>query len=265
MEQLDLRNLHTESQGLNTQAFVSWAARRWNLLLASSVSAEDQVIWHLLWQNYKQEQASGAKLPEPKVFSLDTGRLPQETYDCIEKTEEHYGIRVELIFPAAEDLRRLHRQGGPNLFYQSHMQRKLCCRFRKVEPLSRRLRQHCDDFGVRAAWLTGQRRSQSVTRNELPRLEWDEQFGLIKFNPLAGWQSEDIWAYIREHKIPYNALHDQGYPSIGCAPCTRAVAAGEDERSGRWWWEAPGQKECGIHFGADGSLERLSQAKPGRG
>ncbi|WGK68103.1 phosphoadenylyl-sulfate reductase [Candidatus Haliotispira prima] len=252
-----LQEWQEQSRGLSTAEFISWAALRWNLLLASSVSAEDQVLWDLMWQNFKVDSA----LAEPRLFSLDTGRLPQETYDCIEQMEQHYGIRVELMFPLAEDLARLHRQGGPNLFYQGQAQRKLCCKFRKVEPLRRRLEEHRAKHGEQAAWLTGQRRSQSVTRSELDRVEWDEQFGLIKLNPLADWESEDVWNYIRAHKLPYSALHDRGYPSVGCAPCTRAVAAGEDERSGRWWWEEPDQKECGIHIGEDGSVERLSQQK----
>ncbi len=264
MKTAQLQDLRRQSQGLNTAAFIYWAAIRWNLLLASSISAEDQVLWDLLWQNFRTEASrktgeQGQRVEEPHLFSLDTGRLPQETYDCIEKTEGHYGIRVELVFPEAGDLRRLLRQGGPNLFYQSQMQRKLCCKFRKVEPLRRRLRQHCESHSTRAAWLTGQRRSQSITRGGLERVEWDEQCGLIKLNPLADWESEDVWAYIRNHNIPYNALHDQHYPSIGCAPCTRPVALDADERSGRWWWEKPEQKECGIHIGEDGSAQRLAK------
>ncbi len=256
MELAELQDLQQQSQSFNTKEFIYWACQKWNLLLASSISVEDQVLWDLLWQNY---QTHGQEACQPSMFSLDTGRLPQETYDCIEKTETHYGIRIELVFPLVEDLQRLLRQGGPNFFYQGQMQRKLCCKFRKVEPLRRRLLQHCNKYQTRAAWLTGQRRSQSITRNELSRVEWDEQFGLIKLNPLANWQTEDVWYYIRKNQIPYNVLHDKGYPSIGCAPCTRAIAVGEDERAGRWWWETPEQKECGIHIAEDGSVQRLSQ------
>ena len=252
MKQAELLSLQEQSANLNTIELIHWASQKWQLLLANSTSAEDQVLWDLLWHNY---QIHGGN--KPCLFSLDTGRLPQETYDCIEKTEIYYGIQVELIFPIAEDLTHLLRQGGPNLFYHNHLKRKSCCRIRKIEPLRRRLQQHINKYGQQAIWLTGQRRSQSITRKDLNHLEWDEQFGLLKLNPMADWQRKDIWDYIHKNNIPYNFLQNQGYLSIGCAPCTRAVAPGEDERSGRWWWEAPQQKECGIHITKDGSVQKI--------
>ncbi|WP_457598589.1 phosphoadenylyl-sulfate reductase [Hydrogenimonas sp.] len=201
------------------------------IALATSFGAEDQVLTHICTSID----------PECEIFTLDTGRLPEETYRVWERTERLYGIRIRPLVPEQDALERLLREQGINGFYESIEKRKRCCEVRKIDPLRRAL-------AGKDVWITGLRREQSVTRSDAKVVEYDEQFGLIKINPLLGWSTQRVWAYIREHEIPYNELHDRGYPSIGCAPCTRAVAAGEDIRSGRWWWESPEHKECGLHL-----------------
>lgn len=202
------------------------------LTFACSFSAEDMVVLDLLLRAD----------PGAAVFLLDTGRLHQETYDVIEETRRFYGRTFTVYVPQTEALQALLDAEGPNSFYRSIEARKACCRVRKVEPLARAL-------AGKTAWLTGQRREQAVTRARLPEVEIDAAHGgIAKINPLAAWSEADVWAYIREHGLPYNALHDRGFPSIGCAPCTRAVAPGDDARAGRWWWEAPEHKECGLHL-----------------
>ncbi|HXH07808.1 MAG TPA: phosphoadenylyl-sulfate reductase [Vicinamibacterales bacterium] len=201
------------------------------IALAASFGAEDVVLVDML-----------ARLSrEARVFTLDTGRLPQETYDLMDRIRERYALELEVFCPAAEAVESMVRRHGANLFYRSVELRKLCCGVRKVEPLARAL------AGL-DAWITGLRREQAPTRRRIARIEWDEEHGLLKLNPLADWTWDDVWAYIRRHDVPYNALHDRGYPSIGCACCTRAVAPGEDPRAGRWWWEADrSATECGLH------------------
>ncbi|HET6757235.1 MAG TPA: phosphoadenylyl-sulfate reductase [Burkholderiales bacterium] len=199
-------------------------------VFANSLGAEDMVLTDLI--------ASG--FPAIEIFSLDTGRLPEETYKLMNEVKARYGIALKVYFPQAAAVEEYVAVYGPNGFYDSVELRKRCCHMRKVEPLKRAL------HGKRA-WITGLRREQSVTRNALQESEFDAANGLQKFSPLADWTRKDVWAYIREHDIPHNSLHDQGYASIGCAPCTRAIAVGEDERAGRWWWEHPKNKECGLH------------------
>jgi phosphoadenosine phosphosulfate reductase len=199
--------------------------------LASSFGAEDQVLTDMLCQVCAQ----------PRIFTLDTGRLPEETYEVMTATRQKYGIQIDILFPDREQVEEMVGAHGPNLFYESIEARKLCCRIRKVEPLKRML----SDL---QAWICGLRAEQSSTRTDLQRIEWDEAFGLVKVSPLANWTAEQVWDYIKENDVPYNKLHDQGYPSIGCAPCTRAVGPGADIRSGRWWWEQPEHKECGLHL-----------------
>ncbi|MBJ7314292.1 phosphoadenylyl-sulfate reductase [Rugamonas sp. CCM 8940] len=208
-------------------------------VFASSLAAEDMVLTDLILK---------AKLPIA-IFSLETGRLHAETLAMLGRIESHYGYTVALYRPQPEAVDAYVAQNGLNAFYDSVEMRRECCRIRKVEPLGRAL------AGQRA-WITGQRRAQSSTRAELPVQEDDPAHGMVKFNPLADWSEQDVWNYISDRAVPYNALHDQGYPSIGCAPCTRAVEPGEDVRAGRWWWENPDSKECGLHM-VDGKLIRI--------
>jgi thioredoxin-dependent adenylylsulfate APS reductase len=177
------------------------------------------------------------------VFTIDTGRLPQETHNLIDRVRERYELEVEVYFPDPERVQKMVRTHGMNLFYDSVEKRKLCCGVRKVEPLQRALA----DLD---AWISGLRPEQSVTRAEVTAAEVDlVHDGRIKLNPLAKWTKDDVWAYVRKHAVPVNALHAKGYPSVGCAPCSRAIREGEDERAGRWWWEQPENRECGIHTG----------------
>lgn len=201
--------------------------------LASSYGAEDMVLMDLICKFS----------PEIEIFTLDTGRLPKETYEVMQQAKARYDREVKVYFPDASDVEDFITHQGPNAFYDSVELRKQCCGIRKVKPLQRAL-------AGKRAWLTGMRRSQAVTRSELPVSERDEDHGLQKFSPLTDWSNGDVWAYLRAFEVPYNALHDQGYASIGCAPCTRAISAGEDIRAGRWWWENPESKECGLHVKA---------------
>jgi len=200
------------------------------VVLASSLSVEDQVLTHLLCAVHAR----------PRIFTLDTGRLFPETYETMERTMQRYGFHYEVLAPDTRELEEMVRMHGPNLFYQSVESRKLCCSVRKINPLRRVL-------STADAWICGLRREQSVTRRSVDKIEWDEAFGLCKINPLIDWTQQQVWDYIRKNDVPYNALHDQGYPSIGCLPCTRGIEPGEDVRAGRWWWENPEHKECGLH------------------
>ena len=226
----DIEALLAETSALDAAGLVAWAVGHYGakVAFASSLGAEDQVLTDMV-----SRVAQGLS-----IFSIDTGRLPVETYDLLDSTRRHYGLRIEVLFPAADDVAPVVSEWGPNLFRESVEQRKLCCLVRKVRPLKRKL------AGL-SAWITGLRRDQALTRTELQRIEWDEGNGLVKINPLADWSEEAVWDYIRQHNVPYNALHDQGYPSIGCGPCTRAIFPGEDVRAGRWWWELPEHKEIG--------------------
>ena len=205
---------------------------------ASSFSAEDVVVTDLLL---------GVRA-DARIFTLDTGRLHEETHEIAQRIRERYGIAIETLFPDRDAVEQLVREKGPFSFRQSVADRKECCAMRKVEPLRSML------AGL-DLWITGLRRGQAVTRGGVLKLEWDEAFGLLKLNPIADWTEEQVWEYIRAKELPYNALHARGFPSIGCAPCTRAVAPGEDVRSGRWWWELPEHRECGLHpTGREGDL-----------
>ena len=208
-------------------------------VFASSLAAEDMVLTDLILK---------AKLPIG-IFTLETGRLHKETLAMVDRIRETYGYEVALYKPETSAIEAYVTQNGLNAFYDSVDMRKECCRIRKVEPLNRAL-------AGNKAWVTGQRRAQSTTRAELTVQEDDVAHGMTKFNPLADWSEEDIWNYIRSNNVPYNPLHDQGYPSIGCEPCTRAIQPGEDVRAGRWWWENPESKECGLHV-VDGKLIRI--------
>jgi len=198
--------------------------------LSSSLGAEDQVLTDMI---LKVEKNSN-------IFTLDTGRLHPETYDVMDATNLKYGIKLEVFFPKNEDIEKLYETQGINGHFESIENRKNCCGIRKMEPLKRALK-------PLKVWITGLRATQSVTRTDMPVVEYDENFEVIKVNPLINWSEEDVWDYIKTNNVPYNKLHDQGFPSIGCAPCTRAVKEGEDIRAGRWWWENPEHKECGLH------------------
>ena len=225
--------LSRDFENSDAQAVLEWATSTFgrNVALASSFGAEDVVLIDLL-----------VKIdPSARIFALDTGRLHQETYDVMEACRKKYGIEFEIYSPQTDSVQQLIRLKGPNSFYESIDNRKECCEIRKVEPLKRAL-------ADKEAWITGLRRAQAVTRASLPKVEMDfGHGGIFKLNPLASWTEEQVWAYIRANDVPYNALHDAGFPSIGCAPCTRAIAPGDDVRAGRWWWETPEQKECGLH------------------
>ena len=199
--------------------------------LSSSFGAEDQVLTDMILNIDKNAN----------IFTLDTGRLHPETYSVMDATNLKYGIKVNVFFPNNEKIQELYAQQGINGFYESIENRKTCCGVRKIEPLQRALK-------PLEVWITGLRASQSVTREELPIIEYDENNNVIKVNPLLNWSEEQVWDYIKSNRVPYNKLHDQGFPSIGCAPCTRPVKAGDDVRSGRWWWENPEHKECGLHI-----------------
>ncbi len=197
---------------------------------ACSFGAEDMVLLDLI--------AAHARRIE--VFTLDTGRLPAETYTLMDEVRERYSVPLRVYFPDTREVEAWVEQNGVNGFYRSAAQRKQCCHIRKVVPLGRAL-------AGKKAWVTGLRREQSVTRQTLQEREWDASNQMFKFSPLLDWAEDEVWSYLRAHNVPYNALHEKGYPSIGCAPCTRAIAPGEDVRAGRWWWEQPEGKECGLH------------------
>lgn len=210
-------------------------------VLASSLAVEDMVLTDMILRTGLQDRIG--------IFTLETGRLHAETLAVVDRIKETYGYDVELYRPEPEAVDAYVKQNGLNAFYDSVDMRKECCRIRKVEPLKRALQ------GKRA-WITGQRRAQSTTRAELLLQEKDNAHDMFKFNPLVDWSEEDVWHYIRSNNVPYNPLHDRGYPSIGCDPCTRAIQPGEDVRAGRWWWENPESKECGLHV-VDGKLVRI--------
>ncbi|MFZ9642789.1 MAG: phosphoadenylyl-sulfate reductase [Candidatus Methylopumilus sp.] len=200
------------------------------ITFANSFGAEDMVLTDIIMRE---------KLAI-EIFSLDTGRLPAETYTLMSEVESTYQTKLKIYFPQHKTVEEYVQKNGINAFYESIDMRKACCHMRKVEPLQRALK-------GKQAWITGMRAEQATTRANLPVQEFDEGNKLEKFNPLSDWTEQEVWGYIRMHQVPYNKLHDAFYPSIGCAPCTRAVAIGEDVRAGRWWWEDPTSKECGLH------------------
>jgi phosphoadenosine phosphosulfate reductase len=206
-------------------------------VFTTSFGAEDMVVFDLITRH-------GLAIG---IVTLDTGRLPEETYALMQQVEERYGRCFATLFPDARALQDLVARDGTNGFYSSVEKRKACCAVRKVQPLERGL------HGMRA-WVTGLRAQQSAARAHLAAREADETRGLTKYNPLHDWAESDVWEYLRSREVPYNALHDRFYPSIGCAPCTRAVAVGEDIRAGRWWWENTDAKECGLHPSGRGAI-----------
>jgi phosphoadenosine phosphosulfate reductase len=200
------------------------------VVFSTSLGYEDQVISHFIFSNH---------LPV-NVFTLDTGRLFNETYSVLSSTLDRYKVPVRVMYPQTEAVEKLVTEKGPFSFYESMDNRKECCHIRKVEPLKRALKGN-------KVWITGIRADQSENRQDMPSVEWDEANQIVKFHPILNWTLEEVKAYIRQHNIPYNSLHDKGFVSIGCAPCTRAIKEGEDFRAGRWWWETNDKKECGLH------------------
>ena len=203
-----------------------------NVAKASSFGAEDAAITDIMIKVN----------PDFRFFTLDTGRLPQETYDIMDKMRKKYGIKFEVLFPDTKEVEEMVREKGMNLFYDSVENRKLCCEIRKVHPSNKMLE-------TLDGWITGLRRDQNKNREDAKMFEIDTQHnGILKINPIIDWSWEQVWNYIKENNIPYNELLDKGYPSIGCEPCTRAIKEGEDLRAGRWWWESEEHKECGLHI-----------------
>ena len=233
VSEYDWKDLNQQFEGQTAQELLGWALREYSsgMALASIFGAEDVVLIDMLWRLD----------PKFRVFSLDTGRLHEETYEVMEAIREKYGIAIESYFPDLSEVEKLERERGLYSFRHSVEERKECCGIRKVEPLNRAL------SGLKA-WITGLRRDQGTTRTETDKIEIDTAHGfIVKLNPLADWSEKQVWDYVHGNKVPYNKLHDRGFPSIGCSPCTRAIKLGEDIRSGRWWWETPESKECGLH------------------
>lgn len=227
-------NAITESlTPLDLEARMIWLGSHYGSKAAfsSSLGIEDQVISHVIF----------TQSLSLRVFTIDTGRLFEETQSLLSMTRERYGSHIEVWTPESSLLQHLLSEQGPNLFFQSVESRLECCKVRKVEPLQRALK-NAD------VWITGLRRSQSQNRSALPVAEWDQDHKVVKVNPLFDWGHQELMDYVAAHNVPINRLHSKGYPSIGCAPCTRAVVEGEDPRSGRWWWENPNKKECGLHL-----------------
>jgi len=233
MNKQEIKTFSAHLQTLNFETRLHEVVQKFGTQIAFSTSLgkEDQVLSHVIFS---------AKLPI-RVFTLDTGRLFEETQSLLAITRERYAAIIETYTPDTEALQTFLTSMGPRSFYTSVEKRLECCRIRKVEPLQRALR------GA-TVWLTGLRSEQSVNRSQLEMAEWNEEHQLVKINPLLDWTETQLDEYIDFHNVPVNRLHKQGFASIGCAPCTRPVASGEDPRSGRWWWENPNKKECGLHL-----------------
>lgn len=233
--ELQIKKIAEEMEDKSAMEVLKWAINAYapKIALASSFGAEDVILIDMMVKINKEKA---------KIFTLDTGRLNQETYDVMDAIRKKYGIQIEVYFPEQRETEEMVKIKGMNLMYESVENRKLCCEIRKVHPLNRAL-------SKLDGWITGLRREQAITRANIYKLEIDSSHGNIaKINPLADWTNEMIWDYIHKNNVPYNKLHDSGYPSIGCEPCTRAVHRGEDPRAGRWWWENATQKECGLHW-----------------
>ncbi|PKM95385.1 MAG: phosphoadenylyl-sulfate reductase [Firmicutes bacterium HGW-Firmicutes-1] len=233
MNQNEVEQLNLRFKDKSPEEVIEFAIKnigKEKLVLASSLSIEDQVLTHMLLTIE----------PKARIFFIDTGRHYQETYNVMNSSMERYGFRYEVYAPNNEELQNMVSSYGPNLFYNNLELRKKCCEIRKVEPLKRVL-------STSEGWICGLRRGQSQDRQNIELFEWDSKNGIFKINPIAYWSEEQVWDYMRKENIPYNSLHLKGFPSIGCQPCTRAVADGADIRSGRWWWESSEHKECGLH------------------
>ncbi|MBZ0167457.1 MAG: phosphoadenylyl-sulfate reductase [Candidatus Omnitrophica bacterium] len=230
--QEDIKKYLKQTEGFSAEDILRFAYQEFadRLKFATSLGEEDQVLTDMI----------ARVQPEITVFTLDTGRLFQQTYDLMAKTQQRYPLEFEIYYPATAAVEEMVRKHGINLFYDSVDNRKTCCGIRKVEPLNRALENT-------EAWITGLRRAQSVTRSKIATFEWDKANQKVKINPLAAWSREQVQAYINKYHVDTNPLHQEGFVSIGCAPCTRAIKPDADIREGRWWWEAPEQKECGLH------------------
>jgi len=238
--ELNIPSLDTELSTQSPQKILERALSLYDNIAISFSGAEDVVLIDMAYRIKK----------DIKVFSLDTGRLHSETYQFIDRVRKHYGITIDIMYPDAAQVEALVREKGLFSFYEDG--HKECCDIRKVEPLARAL-------AGKRAWITGQRREQAANRSQLGEQEFDAVHGVEKFNPLADWTEDAVWEYIHAQQVPYNRLYDQGYRSIGCAPCTRPVNPGEDVRAGRWWWETAETKECGLHVAPDGRLVRAKE------
>lgn len=227
-----IESLRQSTKGMTPQQVLSFFMREYpgKVAMSSSLSFEDQALTHMMVEIDRNA----------RIFTLDTGRLFPQTYELLDRTCMTYNIKIEVYFPDYNKVQQMVRQWGINLFYDSVELRHKCCEIRKIEPLKRALE------GV-SVWVSGLRREQSPTRRDMQMIEWDESDSVIKLNPLIDWTEDMVKDYIKANHIPYNKLHDEGFPSIGCQPCTRAVAPGESIRSGRWWWEDPLHRECGLH------------------
>lgn len=232
MTQTDISALRLKVANKSPEEVIKWFLKKYKgkIALSNSMGAEDQVLTHMICQ-------IDSSTP---IFTLDTGRIFPETYDLIDRTNQRYGINIQVYFPKHEVVQQMVNEKGVNLFFTSVENRKQCCNTRKIEPLKRA-------FQSLDVWICGLRKEQSITRTDMQVVEWDKNNGLLKLNPLIDWTEEQMWDYIKENNVPYNKLHDQGFPSIGCQPCTRAILENEDVRAGRWWWENPDSKECGLH------------------
>lgn len=232
MTPMEFANVKATLPSSSSEDILTWAMARFSpeITVATSFSLEDIVIIDMLAQlSYG-----------PAIFFLDTGRLHQETYETVDRIRARYGLTIQVFSPNTEALETISTQYGYHHIYSGEAARRNCCEVRKLAPLRRAL-------AGKRAWITGLRREQAVSRTSVDTVEYDKTHGLIKINPLAHWRTDAVWQYVSSRKIPYNPLHDQGFSSIGCAPCTRAVQPGEDLRAGRWWWENPKHRECGLH------------------
>lgn len=229
----EITNLAGQFESQTAEDVLRWALRKFHpkMALSNSLQIEDMVVLDMAWRIE----------PQVRVFTLDTGRLHQETYDMMDRVRDHYGVQLDVLFPDAAEVRAMVEAKGLNLFYESVGNRHQCCGIRKVNPLQKLL------AGL-DAWVTGLRRDQWASRSNIQKIEIDAaNGGIIKLNPIADWSQDQLDAYAKAHNVPRHALYAKGITSIGCLPCTRATKPGEDPRAGRWWWEQEGQKECGLH------------------
>lgn len=230
----DVKNLNREFERSSPEDILAWASG--NLGRSMALATSFQVQGMVLVDMFAKAD------PEARIFTLDTGRLHSHTYDVMDRTREKYNINIEVLFPDTAEVEEMVGSRGVNLFYKSVENRRLCCQVRKTNPLNGYLK-------TLDAWITSIRADQTEQRAESSKFEIDYLHGrMLKINPILDWTIDQVWDYVRKNDVPYNKLHDMGYPSIGCAPCTRAVEEGEDPRAGRWWWERDSDKECGIHF-----------------